>query len=473
MAMTSPAHPCRDRSLNRREMLSSLGATLAVTATANPLAAGPTRKLPLAIGQAVVDTTPPLGIELAGFHKPPGQERRITGIRQETAARALVLRVNDQRVAIVALDILTLSARFANEVQQQVAKRTGIPAANVRVCATHSHSTPTFTFLRQWGALPEDYQEQVCGFAVEAVERAVEDLSEAQLHLGKSKVEGGNFNRTTPNWKTEQAFDDQSTDADRWLDTTLHLLRFVRAGKPDVLWYHFACHPVCYQDGLAGPDWVGLVANQIQAKHGVAPGFLQGHAGDVNPGDGEIWIGKAEPTADAIVRGIENALAACQPVTADELQVVSEPFAIPLDMELLQSQLQTYREHPEQCTSGEWVDARFSEAWYASASTWDLQQTTHPTPISALRLGDLAILFHSSELFSFYGLDIQHRSPFAHTVIVGYADDSVGYLADPTAYQNKEYAAVTVPRILDLPPFTPTAAAELSLHAVELLEKLT
>ncbi len=471
--MISPARARRDCPLSRREMLSSIGATLAATAIPNHLAAGPSRNVPLAIGQAVVDTTPPLGIELAGFHKPPGQERRITGIRQETAARALVLRINDQLVAIVALDILTLSARFAEQVQQRVAKRTGIPATNVRVCATHSHSTPTFTFLRQWGAVPEEYQEQVCGFAVDAVEQAQQDLSAAQLHLGKSKVEGGSFNRTTPTWKTEQAFDDQSTNADRWLDTTLHLLRFVRAGKPDVLWYHFACHPVCYQDGLAGPDWVGLVAKQIQAKHGVTPGYLQGHAGDVNPGDGKIWIGKAEPTAEAITLGIDNALAASQPITTDELQIVSEPFAIPLDIELLQSQLQTYREHPEQYTSGEWVDARFSKAWYASANTWDLNTTTHPTPMSALRLGDLAILFHSSELYSFYGLEIQRRSPFEHTVVVGYADDSVGYLADPTAYQNKEYAAVTVPRILDLPPFTPTAAAHLSQHAVQLLEKLT
>ncbi len=459
--------------VSRREMLSSVGTTLAATAIAPPLASAQSRDTALAIGHAVVDTTPPLGIELAGFHKPVGQERRITGIRQETAARALVLQIKDQSVAIVALDILGLSARFAQQVQQQVAKRTGISASNVRVCATHSHSTPTFVFLRQWGAVPEDFLEQVSELAVQAVEQAQQDLSTAQLHVGKSKVEGGNFNRTSPTWKTEQAFDDQSTDADRWLDTTLHLLRFVRPSKPDVLWYNFACHPVCYQDDLAGPDWVGLVAKQVQAKHGVTPGFLQGHAGDVNPGDGKIWIGKAEPTADAITRGIDDALAASQPITTDELRIVSEPFAIPLDIELLQSQLQAYREHPEQYTSGEWVDAPFAKAWYDSASKWDPRTTSHPTPMSALRLGDIAIVFHSSELYSFYGIEIQHRSPFEHTMVVGYTDDCVGYLADPTAYRNKEYAAVTVPRILDLPPFTPTAAAHLSQHAALLLEKLT
>lgn len=453
-------------------MLSGIGATLAVTTLASHLSADQSGNESLAIGEAVVDITPPLGIELAGFHKPPGEERRITGIRQKTAARALVLQIKDQRVAIIALDILAVSASFAREVQIQVATRTGIPAANVRVCATHSHSTPTFAFLQQWGAIPKDYQDQVAGFAVNAVDQAQQDLSAAQLHMGKSKVEGGNFNRTSPTWKTEAAFDDQATDADRWLDTTLHLLRFVRAGKPDVMWYHFSCHPVCYQDGLAGPDWVGLVAEQVHAKHGITPGYLQGHAGDVNPGDGKIWIGKAEPTADAILLGIDKALASSKQISTDELRVVADPLAIPLDIELLQSQLQAYREHPEQCESGEWVDAGFAKAWYDSASTWDARATTHLTPMSALRLGDLAILFHSSELYSYYGLEIQHRSPFEHTMLVGYTDDIVGYLADPTAYVNKEYGAVTVPRILDLPPFTPAAAEHLSQHATQLLNKL-
>lgn len=471
--MKSPANACRDFPLSRRELLSSAAVTLASTAILPNAFSAPSQGVSLAMGQSVVDTTPPLGIELAGFHRAVGNERVITGIRQATAVRALVLQIKDQSVAIVSIDIATLSADFTRQVQEQVAKRTGIPAANVRVSATHTHSMPAFCFLRQWGAVPEAYQVLVSDLAVQAVEQAQQDLSAAQLSLGKSQVEGGNFNRTAPTWKTEQAFDDQSSDADRWLDTTLHLLRFVRAGKQDVLWYHFACHPVCYGDGLAGPDWVGLVANQIQAKHGVTPGFLQGHAGDVNPGDGKIWIGQAEPTANAIVAGIDNALAASQPVTADELRLVSKPLAIPLDIELLKTQLETYREHPEQCTSGEWVDARFSQDWYASASQWDLAKTTHQTPMSALRLGDLAILFHSSELYSFYGLQIQHQSPFKHTMVVGYTDDSVGYLCDPTAYRNKEYGAVTVPRILDLPPFTPAAAAHLSQHASQLLQELT
>ena len=82
--MISRACAPRELPLSRRGMLSSIGATFAATAIANPLSADQSLSVPLSIGQAVLDITPTLGIEFAGFHKPPGQERRITGIRQET-----------------------------------------------------------------------------------------------------------------------------------------------------------------------------------------------------------------------------------------------------------------------------------------------------------------------------------------------------------------------------------------------------
>ena len=56
--------------------------------------------------------------------------------------------------------------------------------------------------------------------------------------------------------------------------------------------------------------------------------------------------------------------------------------------------------------------------------------------------------------------------------MVGYTDGLIGYLTDPNAYLKGEYAAMTVPRILDYPPFTQTSAAQLT-EAVVLLLKQT
>ncbi len=85
-----------------------------------------------------------------------------------------------------------------------------------------------------------------------------------------------------------------------------------------------------------------------------------------------------------------------------------------------------------------------------------------------MRLGELGWVFHPAELFSYYGLAIRHRSPLPHTLVVGYADGIIGYLADPTRYKENGYEASVVPKILDLPPFTPTAARAFTDDVVKL-----
>ena len=428
----------------------------------------------LEAGEGVADITPPLGIELAGFHKPPGQERRVTGVRQPCAARVLVLRAYKTTVAIVSLDVIGFSAKFAERVQRRVARATGIPARHVRVCATHSHSTPALLFLRQWGAVSTDYMGLVEKRAVEAAVAAKKDLAPADLYLGKERVVGGNHNRTTKTWKTDADFSNESTDRVRWLDTMLHALYFLRESpKRSLLWYHFSAHPVCYTDGLAGPDWPGLVAAKMQARDGLAPAFLQGHCGDVNPGDGDPWLGDPEKVSEAVYAALHHATNHSEHVRSDAFQVVTQDVKLPFDIALLKEQLARYEKDPASCNKGEWVDAGFSKAWFESASKWKSSRGSLAAPLSAMRLGELALIFHPAELYSYYGLAIRRGSPFRDTVVVGYGDGMVGYLTDPAAYQAAEYAAIVVPKLLDFPPFKPEAAHALAGAAVELLKKMT
>ena len=100
----------------------------------------------------------------------------------------------------------------------------------------------------------------------------------------------------------------------------------------------------------------------------------------------------------------------------------------------------------------------------------DPNQTTYPVPIGAMRIGELGLAFHPAELYSVYGLQIRRDSPFENTLVIGYADDIIGYAPDPKAYADGEYAAVVVPKILDLVPYTPTATRELTKACVGLLE---
>ena len=427
----------------------------------------------LQVGEGVVDITPPLKVEMGGFHRKPGNERRVEGIRQSTAARALVLQLGDTRAAIVSLDIAAVGDEMVRRVQGEIARRTGIPTDAIRICATHTHSMPAFCYLRQWGAIPTEFMATVERRVVEAVELAKADLAPAEVALGKARAKGGNFNRTTKTWKNDEQFCDESTDAERWLDTVVHALHFRRTGdKRDLLWYHFSAHSVCFADDQAGPDWPGIVADMIKKDHNLLPSLLQGHAGDVNPGDGDPWRGDHHKTSQAVYAALSAAIDGAQPVKVDRLQTASRQFDVPLDMALFKTWLDAYRNDPSACRGGAWVDAGFAKDWFEANSQRDLHKSHLPCALSAMQLGEVGLVFHPAELYSFYGLAIRRDSPFDNTLVVGYTDGIIGYLPDPAAYAAGEYAAITVPKILDYPPFTPAAAGEMSRGAVEMLKEI-
>ncbi len=456
----------------RREFLKLVAAGGATLALPRRWAGAAAQTTAFEAGEGVVDVTPPLGIEMGGFHRTPGNERRIKGIRQPSAARALVLKYGNTRAAIVSLDIACLAEEVAARIQKQVTKDVGIPPQNVRICCTHTHSMPAFCYLRQWGAIPEQFMALVEERVVEAVRLASDDLGPAELRVGKSRAVGANHNRTTKDYKTDEFFHTESTDSQRWLDTTVHAMHFQRGGsRRDLLWYHFSAHPVCFADEQAGPDWPGMVADRIRRQYDLRASFLQGHAGDVNPGDGDPWRGDAAKTTtgvyDALCRAIESAAT----VKVDSLQVDTCRFGIPLNMGLLAGWLQQYRSDPAKCTGGAWVDRGFADDWYRGNRDRDLNQTELPVTLGSMRIGNVALAFHPAELYSFYGLAIRRDSPFADTMVVGYADGIIGYLADPRAYEAGEYAATTVPKILDYPPFMPAAAEQMSSAMVALLKQ--
>jgi len=425
----------------------------------------------LEAGEGTADITPPQGVELAGFHKPAGQERVVTGVRQPTSARALVLKTERDRVAIVVLDVLGFSQDFARRVQKRIARETSVPEKNVRVCATHTHSAPTLMPLLQWGAVSKAYNDLVEKRATEAAVSAEKDLAPADMYIGKQRVKGANHNRTAKTSKTDEEFTKESNDSERWLDTMLHALYFQRESpKRSLVWYQFSAHPVCYADGLAGPDWPGLVVNKMQARDNLIPAYLQGHCGDVNPGEADR--GDAERVSDAVYAALHHAVGHSQHVPFDRIQVATKAHEVEFDLDLFKRQLEQYRKDPAACTKGEWVDAGFSRAWFEQASKWNLRKSSYAAPVSAMRFGELAMVFHPSELYSAYGLTVRRDSPFEDTIVVGYGDDMVGYITDPTAYEKGEYAAIVVPKLIGLPPFKPDTGRKLAGAMVDVLKSL-
>src|SRR5207249_3421291 len=163
-----------------------------------------------------------------------------------------------------------------------------------------------------------------------------------------------------------------STDNERWLDTTLHALYFLREKPKSCLaWYHFSAHPVCYSDSQAGPDWPGLVAEKLKDRDGLNPAYLQGHAGDVNPGSGKTFQGEANEVSEAVYAPLHHAINHSVRVDINEMRLIHSETKVPLDSAELKAQLETYRKDPSKCIKGEWVDPGFAKDWFEHAVKWN------------------------------------------------------------------------------------------------------
>jgi hypothetical protein len=62
--------------------------------------------------------------------------------------------------------------------------------------------------------------------------------------------------------------------------------------------------------------------------------------------------------------------------------------------------------------------------------------------VTAIRIGDVAVVAAPGELFTSVGRAIRQRSPFDRTMVVGYAGGDVGYVPDREAYETGGYEAL-------------------------------
>src|SRR5687767_2938984 len=87
-------------------------------------------------GAATSNITPPLGLEIVGgFVLYPSEQ-----IHDELHARCLVLDDGKTKLAIVVCDLLGVHRVVSDEARKLIELKSKIPAANVLISATHTHS---------------------------------------------------------------------------------------------------------------------------------------------------------------------------------------------------------------------------------------------------------------------------------------------------------------------------------------------
>ena len=210
----------------------------------------------LSAGAAVVDVTPPVPYRMSGYFN----ERVSTGIKDPLYAKALVLKQGDVEAALVFCDLIGIATVVGPEARRRAAEATGIPAENIAISATHSHTGPLYAgVLRNYfhdeavaknGSDPYekvDYPAQLVEKLVQAIRTAQKNARPAKLSAGVGQESRLSFNRRFHMKDGTVRFNPGALNPDIVrpagpIDPDVGLLRFVSGGKTSAVVTVFAMH---------------------------------------------------------------------------------------------------------------------------------------------------------------------------------------------------------------------------------------
>jgi hypothetical protein len=225
----------------------------------------------LQAGVAVVDVTPPVGFAMWGYAA--RKDTPSTGVLDPLKARALVLGVGKDRIALVSLDLGRAPPRASMDVIRAKAKEAGV--GTVFVVASHTHHGPVLE-LDQWPTPATSYVRKLEEKLGDVIGKAAKALRPARLGVASVEVR---LNRNR-----------HSKRADAPVDRELLVLRIEDAdGKAIAHAVNFAAHPTMRdaKERKFSADFPGVLAALVEKETGVPCLFLQGAEGDLSPDQGK------------------------------------------------------------------------------------------------------------------------------------------------------------------------------------------
>jgi neutral ceramidase len=302
---------------------------------------------------------------------------------------------------------------------------------------THTHSGPATIDLRDCGTVDPTYLDRLRLWLVEAARGAVSNLRQVRVGFGRGGVDTGVLNRRHPGSA---------------IDPDLGVVAFQdEAGQNLAILVNYACHPVCldHTNRLISADYPGVLAHALQEQTKAVVLFTNGADGDINP----AWMGSftyAEDLGRELAAETLRVLHAMTFRGTTILHVTGETLDLPLNSsptydELNQEISQHRQGLAEADAAGDILQGKlhramlgWAEATLAEALRANLPRSV-PAELQVVRLGEVALLGIPGEIFSELGVAIKNAHPMRQALVLGYANNDIGYIPTRQAYADGGY----------------------------------
>lgn len=361
------------------------------------------------------------------------------------------------------LDLISTNETTFNQVVEAVSTATGLPAENIFLSATHTHSAPATSY-----DVPgmDAYRILLAEQCAKAAQAAIADLSPAEMSAGRVTLEGMNFVRHY----IQESGEYVGSNFGDWTasplkahagngDPEMQILKFTRSaeGKKDILMMNWAAHP-CFTDESGNgtnlsADFIGTCRSYVEAQTGCDFIYFTGAAGNQNANskiESEAHKLNNKTYGEKLGQTMIDQLENLTPVASGLIQTKRAIYESPINKE----DCERVADAMEVVTVWETADKTagtkkakelgFGSVYHAnSVINRSKMEGVTPIEITTVSFGGFSWVNAPYEMFAQSSLDIKEQTPFDMTFIITCSGKHNGYIPTQEAYDYGCYESQT------------------------------
>lgn len=412
----------------------------------------------LKAGVSNADISPVPGIELAGY---PHCPRYNTGIHDPLVAGCIYLDDGRTKLAVVTMDLLMLSRKYVQRIRSRAAELTGLPAGNIMLCCSHTHSGPWTSGRLDLESL-EKGLEPDAGYIKELEDKIVYLVADAAGHPFAARIGIG---RGRCGW--EQGVGGNRRDPLGIADPEVWTAGIQdMQGKWRACLVKYALHPTLLhaESTVVSADYPGYIRDHFSsAIPGMVTLFAQGTSGNQSTRyfrTGQTFeearrIGHAiGAEAERVLNGLKLSSDIRLSVRSAEAKLSLRRLPPRAAAEMLVEEAARHL-NAARVAGRPYIELQNAELNLFGAENTlgyvlqlengrkiELIEDELPAEVQVVGIGDARIVGLQGESFVEFGLAIQAGSPYEKTFVAGLANGCLpGYACTAEAYAGGGYEA--------------------------------